>query len=66
MQKKMTKSSLITFAIAVLFTAMFNFTPFFGDLSAKNFTLYIVAFLVLVPLLMMVTRKLKSTAESRG
>lgn len=65
MQKRIPKFQLVIFAIAVLFTAMFNFTSFFGDLSAKDFTLCVVAFLVVTPLLVRLTRKIKSSAESR-
>lgn len=65
MQKNIPKSSLITLAIAVLFTAMFNYTSFFEDLSAKDFTLSIVAFIVITQMLVVIRRKIKAAAERR-
>ncbi|MGV0087371.1 hypothetical protein EEAAV_26395 (plasmid) [Rahnella aceris] len=65
MQKNIPKSSLVTLAIAVLFTAMFNYTSFFEDLSAKDFTLSIVAFIVITQMLVVIRRKIKAAAERR-
>ncbi|MCW2456477.1 UNVERIFIED_ORG: hypothetical protein M2414_004234 [Rahnella aquatilis] len=65
MQNNIPKSSLVTLAIAVLFTAVFNYTSFFEDLSAKDFTLSIVAFIVITQMLVVIRRKIKAATERR-